>query len=582
MNSSATHSKSLANPVSKAFRAESPDYGSVQDAGRGNGVDASTGESSGQSIRQNNLRGSHLTTPIFGVLAAFAALALSLIAERLWPNQGTLLTLIQILVLAGGLSCVWFLVIRIHEQHIQPLNDLRAWSERIRAGDLSQHIPLPPHGEFANLIKDINLLTDELNILTEEMDFRVRAQTEHIANKTRSLEILYDIATNLSSAHGLEDLLEQFLDTLMTLVDARAASVRLLTGDGQTRLVASRGLDESVVEQERLVDIQRCLCGTISQRGGLGIQRGVDACNQFLSCQMVANGCSELVVVPLQYGDRILGVYNLFLDYPSSELGKDARDLLNSIGKHLGLAVEKARLDDNARRLAIMEERNMIGNELHDSLAQSLVSMRLQLKMLGEILFRRDVRGAQNEVRNLHSAVEEAHTSLRELLANFRSRIDERGLMHSIKELVERFDAETGIHTFFQNECQGKQLKLTPAQEMQIYRIVQEALTNVRKHSNAQNVRVRLSENRGHRCSVLIEDDGHGIEQLPEAGHPGEHIGLEIMRERAERINGELDIESEPGEGTRVYLLFPSDAVVSASEGHPSPDAERSITTDKE
>jgi len=119
--------------------------------------------------------------------------------------------------------------------------------------------------------------------------------------------------------------------------------------------------------------------------------------------------------------------------------------------------------------------------------------------------------------------------------------------------MIERFNQETGISVFFQNETTD--LNLTPAQEIHVFHIIQEALTNVRKHSEAHNARVLLSENTEGRYSVLIEDDGYGI-AAPQTSLPGEHIGLSIMRERAQRINGELSIESEPGEGTRVFLTF--------------------------
>ena len=344
----------------------------------------------------------------------------------------------------------------------------------------------------------------------------------------------------------------------MVLVDAQAATVRMSSDDGNTYLVASRGLESSVVSEEKAVPMNR---QGLSQQGcfhcGIGIQKGISDCNRHLSQPLLRAQCSELIVVPLQYRDRILGVYNLFLDRPSAELGKDVRDLLNTIGRHLGLAVEKARLDDNERRLAIMEERNMIGSELHDSLAQSLVSMRLQIKMLGEILHKKDVRSAQNEVRRLRAAVEEAHVSLRELLSNFRSRMDERGLIPSIEDIIQRFEEETGISVFLQNNWSG--LNFSPVQEIQVFRIIQEALANIRKHSNACNVRILLDRSDDGHHSVLVEDDGHGITEDSGSGYRGENIGLSIMRERADRLHGTLNIESEAGEGTRVLLEFPEE-----------------------
>lgn len=469
------------------------------------------------------------------------------------PSRWLVAASVGVVVALSSYS-IWML----RREILLPLSHLREWSHSLRTGNLAIHVPVPPHGELVGLVRDINGLTDELNILTEEMDSRVRAQIEHIASKSRSLEILYDIATDLSTARNLDELLEQFIDTLMVLVDARAASVRLLTDKGDTVLVASRGLSPDVVAQEERVSVDRCLCGQIAQEGGLGVQRGIASCNKFLHGEMLAGPCAELVVVPLRYRDRILGVFNLFLARPSAELGKDVRDLLSSIGMHLGLAVEKARLDENERRLAIMEERNFIGNELHDSLAQSLVSMRLQVKLLGEVLHRKDVRAAQTEVRRLREAVEAAHSSLRELMANFRSRMDERGLIPAIQELAERFRQETGIQIYLQNEW--PEFAFTPTQEVQIFRIVQEALANVRKHSNASHVRILLGRLDLDHLSVLIEDDGQGTDQAisTTTGHTGESIGLSIMRDRASRIDGVLQFESEPGEGTRVQLAFPS------------------------
>jgi len=285
-----------------------------------------------------------------------------------------------------------------------------------------------------------------------------------------------------------------------------------VTADGSTRLIASRGLVPEGIERDR----------------------------------------QEFVEVPLQYQDRILGVYNLLLAHPLAVMGEDMQDLLISVGRHLGLAVEKARLDNDARRLAIMEERNMLGSELHDSLAQDIVGMRLQVKMLGESLARKDLSTAENEVRGLRQSVEQAHINLRNLLANFRLKIDERGLAAAITGSIERFRNETGIAVLFQNEC--RTLALSPAQEVHVFYIIQEALTNIRKHSSARHVRVMLNSEDDF-YTVLIEDDGRGMAGST-TGMPGESMGLTIMRERTERLPGQLVIESEADEGTRIVLMF--------------------------
>ncbi len=423
----------------------------------------------------------------------------------------------------------------------------------MRRGDSSARLQASS-AAFAPLARDINALSEDLNAGQHAANNRADDQKQivRLARKTQSLDVLYEVATSLSQPGSLEQLLDSFLDTFIELIDARAASVRLVTEDGRTRLIASRGLDPAVVERDRLMDAGRCQCGWCSTEGGIRIQQGTGACAKLLGRPMLERDCQEFVVVPVQYQDRILGVYNLFLDRPLAAMGEDMHDLLISVGRHLGLALEKARLDNDARRLALMEERTLIGNELHDSLAQALVGMRLQIKMLGESLHRGDIGAAENEVRDLQQAMDQAHVNLRDLLANVRLKIGDRGFAPAIADMVQRFQQETGIAVFFHNECQA--LNLTPAQEVQVFHIIQEALTNVRKHSNARNVRIMLN-NEDDFYTVLIEDDGLGMAEVT-AGIPGEHVGLAIMQERAERLPGQLVIESEPDEGTRIVLMF--------------------------
>jgi two-component system nitrate/nitrite sensor histidine kinase NarX len=379
-----------------------------------------------------------------------------------------------------------------------------------------------------------------------------QAPSVRLARKTQSLDILYAVATSLGQPGSLEQVLDGFLDTFIELVDARAASVRVATGDGGTRLVAQRGLAPEVAERDRLMTAGSCPCSRAIAEGRLHFQRGTAACAALIGRPMLERDCMEFVAVPAQYQDRVLGVYNLFLDRPLAAMGEDMPDLLISVGRHLGLVMEKARLESEARRVAIMEERATIGNELHDSLAQSLIGMRLQVKLLGEYLARKDVGRARYEAGRLRRAVEQANDDVRELLSNYRLKIGEGGLAHTLAELLARFRRDTGIAVFFQNEC--PLLDLAPAQETQLFYIIQEALTNIRKHSGAHNVRILLNS-QDDLYTVLIEDDGLGMTASADAA-TGEHAGLEIMRERTERLQGQIVIESEPGEGTRIVLMF--------------------------
>jgi two-component system nitrate/nitrite sensor histidine kinase NarX len=179
-----------------------------------------------------------------------------------------------------------------------------------------------------------------------------------------------------------------------------------------------------------------------------------------------------------------------------------------------------------------------------------LASLRFRVSLLSQTLSQGDQQNAIQEVVQLKNGLDEANTELRELLAHFRIHMDERGLLPATENLVERFKKESDIAVFFQTDC--SQVKLPPLVEVQVLHIIQESLTNIRKHSKAENVRILLRCDEDDRYHVLIEDDGVGIASTTMNGQPGEHVGLSIMQERARRIGGELVIESEPGEGTRV------------------------------
>jgi len=453
------------------------------------------------------------------------------------------------LVLAGTSLTVLFLRLKRRLRFVKHLNQ---WAERMRGGDLSSKVPSSTEPDLDEIIENINSLGTMLEKLAFEADAHSQIQNVRLARKTQSLDILHEVAASLTRHGNLDEQLEGFLDTFIELVDAAAATVHLLGDDGQIRIAAARRLASDATDAPELNATFCAHCGWTLDNGGVHVLTGDRVCVRQHGAR-VAGDLREIAVVPIKYQDHSLGMYTLFLHLPVSTLGEDAHELLRSIGRHLGLAIEKAQLDEDARRLAIIEERNTIGNELHDSLAQSLVSMRLHIKLLGEILYKKDILGAQNEVRRLHQSLEEAHTSLRELLANFRSRMDERGLVPAIEDMVMRFQEETGITAFFQNECHD--VILSPAQEIQVFRIIQESLANIRKHSEAHTARIMLyTDNIGH-YELLIEDDGLGITSATPTLR-GEHVGLEIMRERAERLGGVLQIESEPGEGTRVQLSF--------------------------
>ena len=176
------------------------------------------------------------------------------------------------------------------------------------------------------------------------------------------------------------------------------------------------------------------------------------------------------------------------------------------------------------------------------------------MHLLDENATKGDREALPKSIAKVQKTVDIAYRELRDLIARFRLSVDEPGLIPSVQAIVQRFKDESGIQAYFHNALEG--IHFSEDTELQIARIVQEALHNVLKHSGANTVRIMMKRANESECRLLIEDDGKGFIPSESTQESAEHLGLTIMRERAARIGGKLCIESEPEEGTRLDLLF--------------------------
>ena len=439
----------------------------------------------------------------------------------------------------------------------RPLAHLRCWAMRVRGGNLSARIPEDRAvGEFAELASDVNALGERLKTLTQE---RVE-EGEDSRVIARWLGILNAITAGIASSQDLDELLPRFLFTLHNAGEVRGGIVRLLTGDGHLRLVASIGLPDAVVEQERRVALDCCLCGQAVGRRTLSVGQDLEACCTSWGQNPFPDEDLVLLAIPLRYDGRVVGLYNLFMERARVIGQNDVEDLLLGLGQHLGAAIEKMRLQDERRQLSLLQERMVIAHELHDSLAQTLASLRIQAQVLGETIEPDGYSATRTEFARLSAGLEIAHKEVRGLIRNFRAGGAEGGLLPALDAAIARFKEETGIPVYVQKDWHGT---LPAAHETHVLRVIQEALANIRKHAHAQTVRVLLQSEVGGVYRVLIEDDGEGpVSAAERADRDDGHFGQTIMRERAHAIGGELRVEHEAGEGTRVWLTFPDPARV--------------------
>jgi len=497
--------------------------------------------------RGDERRPSTLTALMWTLIAILALAAFA--GVHLWrePEAAPSVLVALLVLLALGAGIVLVLMHQVRRHLLEPLAQLNDWALSMCDGNLSARIPAAQTGQFAKLTYHINRLSEALERLANEMDDAVWAQTERLQQKNQSLEILYEIAAAINVSQSLHELLKWSARKLMEAVSARGATVHLRNAAEVLECIEriEQPPDSAARGPSRLADA----IGEVERT--LATEPAADD----VEVTTVATNGAELsiVTVPLRYQQRVLGLLRL---YSHESLTPEARKLLTNVGKHLGMAIAKARLDEESRNLSLMRARTSLAHELHDSLAQTLAGLRFQVRMLSETVAQLDAPAARSEMARVEASLDEANTEVRELIASFRTPVDARGLLPALEDAVARFRKESNVPIYLQSECEHVQL--SPAAELQVLRIVREALTNVRKHSGAQTVRVFLRQDANGDYRILVEDDGRGYCAPVLRGHPGEHIGLSIMQERARRLGGTLSIESEPGDGTRVTLRFPA------------------------
>ena len=485
-------------------------------------------------------------------LAALACVAAATIAALYFYPQTALFVLpLQAVVLALSVLTLATLMRRVYLEVIRPIGSVRDWAQRIRHGDYAARFSLPDKGNFAGLLRDLSQMGRWYKEISVESDQQTNEQVLQMARKTRLLEILYDIAATISVSRDLNDILAHFLHIAVEITRARAALVRLSTEDGDMVLAHAAG------ERRGEYAARIPLADVIPARRSKINSVYITAPASYRDFSRFKNGGEfECVIVPLLHQGEVMGAYEILVDQSVSSMSYDMHELLTSIGFHLGLAVHKAHLDEEAQKQSISQERLGLAHELHDSLAQSMASLRFQCEALQGGIDAADLDSAAAAVSRLRQGVDRANDELRELLAHFRAPIDRRGLKAALSRLLKQFREENDVLVFTQFHCEGMEPPLHV--QRQVIRIAQEALANIHKHAGAHIVRLLLRTTAKNSCNMLLEDDGHGFADraVANADEDGRHIGLKVMRERAAYIGAKLTIESEPNEGTRVELAF--------------------------
>ena len=423
----------------------------------------------------------------------------------------------------------------LHAQVIVPLGDLLQCARRVRVGDFGVRARHSGKDELGQLGQSFNYMVEDLSRSYATLEARVEEKTEQLARTNVSLEVLYNTTRTLAENPLTQATLDGVMRDIERVVGVRAGAICAREeGDRRGFPVALKAESEqarSWCQQERC---DECFGEQANESG----------------VRIVGRDAERMLSVPLSEGGKPYGV--MLLQLPAGmQIEEWKMKLLESIGHHIGAAFATAKRSDERRGIALLEERSVIARELHDSLAQSLSYLKIQVTRLRQHLNASDSREQALEVvEELKLGINNAYRQLRELLTTFRLRIDGRGLSEALRETTREFSQRAGIAVSLHDRLLGHELD--SSEQIHVLQVVREALTNVEHHAHARRADVRLAIEHG-RIRVVVEDDGAGIK---DAEPPTHHYGLAIMRDRAATLGGTLQVARRAEGGTRVALEF--------------------------
>lgn len=423
---------------------------------------------------------------------------------------------------------VFILTLRWLSRHVtRPLIAMAKAAGQITQGDLSVRAPEQGAGEIAQLGVALNHMVAELAQGISALESRVEEKTKALSQNQRSLELLYRIKQRLSDQEPDQATFDQVLADLSTVVELEHASI-CLTETEQ----APQAFRFAVIANQPAIHCEK------------------QACESCTNAAQASPQASSHPVFQLTDGRKNYGIMPVQLK-SQQRLADWQQQLIEAVARQIGTALANAKRKQELHRLALHDERSVIARELHDSLAQSLSYLKIQVVRLQNQFPEADRSDtASAALKELREGLNDAYRQLRELLNTFRLQMHERGLAAALEQTVQEFSERAAHPVILQNRLMG--VELTAHEEIHILQIVREALANIERHAGALHAWVSLNW-AGKQIRVTIEDDGLGIDAFPDKK---QHYGLGIMRDRALSLNGLLALERREAGGTRVSLQF--------------------------
>jgi signal transduction histidine kinase len=397
---------------------------------------------------------------------------------------------------------------------------------------LDQLLPFPAHTIL--VLGVVVVVATVLSTLTfrriDRLSTAIRERNAELETRNAAARALHHVSVATTALVDLDRILEAIVDNARQILGADVALLLLTGPDGAMYLAAGSGPADAIRPAGDLpgTDFFRFVPGE------LGVGR---------------------LAAPLQRGGDTIGLLAVGAR-TIRNFGVDDVETLSSLANQAAIAIENARLQRELRDLAVRHERERIARELHDGLAQVLGYVNTKSQAVEELLATGRIDDARAQLEQLAAAARSLYVDVRETILGLHGPIPaEHGLIEALSGYTDRFAEASKLAVVFEASDAARSARASAEVEAEIFRIVQEALTNVRKHAAARRVTVRVDVADG-RLLVDVADDGRGFDGSVEAGD-WPHYGLITMRERAEAVAGTIDWSSRPGGGTRIRVTAP-------------------------
>jgi two-component system nitrate/nitrite sensor histidine kinase NarX len=436
------------------------------------------------------------------------------------------LGLLALIVLISAMT-IWIL----RRRFISPLADLVQAAQTVKQGSFSVRVQRVGNDELGQLGRAFNTMVAEIATMYAHLEDKVEEKTRALKRSNESLELLYRISQQLSAS-------DLTLDNVQSVM--REVGTDLELGHSMICISENGHLPAKVVASDLTAEEVQAL-------------RGRSDCALCFSCEnnsLVEQSAEQpFVIVPIGDGDRLRGVLPILLKEASRPLSHENGRILETVGRHVSNALINMRRTEEKHRLAVLEERSVIARELHDSIAQSLSYLQIQVSRLEKSLERGgDTRAIALELKQGLSG---AYRELRELIVTFRLRIDAGGFNIALQQTITEFSEKLGFPVGLDNSLSD--IALSGNEEMHVIRIIREAMVNIEHHAQASEACVSIRVDETHVVTVNIIDNGKGFDP---GRTPANHFGVSIMHDRAHILDGRLDVASAPGAGATVTLVF--------------------------